>query len=312
MTSTEIDNTTPPPGATARAAEFIGQATAVEQARAVAEVQAAIVVAQQCPRSTTEAVRQMRESCAQKGLAERAFFRYNRGGGAVTGPTVHLAREIARCWGNMQYGIAELRRDDAKGESEMLAFAWDVQTNTRATTTFVVKHIRDTKGGAKQLTDVRDIYENNANMGARRLREQIFAILPTWFAEEAKDLCHATLETGGDKPLPQRIADAIKAFESKGVTVDQLEQKLGREAAKWTGHDVAQLGVTFKSIDRGEITIDEEFAPTRVTAAEIAEQARPAARPARQQHSAPAAQMSDEEAEREALLAELNAEAAAQ
>jgi hypothetical protein len=98
---------------------MIGQATAVEQARAVAEVQGAIVVAQQCPRSSPTPSPQMRESCAQKGLAERAFFRYSRGGGQITGPSVHLARELARCWGNMQYGIAELRRDDAKGESEM-------------------------------------------------------------------------------------------------------------------------------------------------------------------------------------------------
>jgi hypothetical protein len=75
----------------------------------------------------------MRESCSQKGLAERAFFRYSRGGSQITGPSVHLARELARCFGNVQYGIAELRRDDEHGESEMQAFAWDVQTNTRAT-----------------------------------------------------------------------------------------------------------------------------------------------------------------------------------
>jgi hypothetical protein len=57
------------------------------------------------------------------------------------------------------------------------------------------------------LVDMRDIYENNANNGARRLREAIFAILPAWFKEEAKELCSKTLEGGGDKPLAQRIAD---------------------------------------------------------------------------------------------------------
>jgi hypothetical protein len=62
------------------------------------------------------------------------------------------------------------------------------------------------------------VYENNANMGARRLREAIFAILPTWFTEEAKDICTATLRDGGGKPLAQRIADAIKVFEALGIT----------------------------------------------------------------------------------------------
>jgi hypothetical protein len=135
MTTTEIEI---PSTALARTADMISQATAVEQARAVAEVQAAIVVAQQCPRSMQRAIEEMRDSCRQKALAERSFFRYSRAGSAITGPTVHLARELARCFGNVQYGITELRRDDVKGESEMQAFAWDVERNTRNSNTFVV------------------------------------------------------------------------------------------------------------------------------------------------------------------------------
>jgi hypothetical protein len=264
MTTTEVE-----PTQLARTADFIGQTTAVEQARAVAEVQAAIVVAQNCPRNIQQAITAMRESCAQKALAERAFFRYSRAGSAITGPSVHLARELARVWGNISYGIKELRRDDGEGYSEMLAFAWDVQTNTRNENGFVVPHKRDTKTGVKQIVEMRDIYENNANNGARRVREAIFAVLPTWYTEEAKDLCSATLRDGGGKPLAARVADAIRAFEGKGITVDQLEQKIGRASAKWTEHDVAQIGVTFKSLERGEITADEEFPPQRVTAAEI-------------------------------------------
>lgn len=252
-----------------RQPDHIGQATAVEQARAVAEVQAAIIVAQRCPRSVPTAVAMMVESCQQQYLAERAFFRYNRGGSQVNGESIHLARELARCWGNLQYGIAELSRDDGKGESEMLAFAWDVQTNTRATSTFIVKHLRDTTRGTKQLTDQRDIYENNANMGARRLREQIFAILPKWFTEQAKEVCHQTIEKGGDKPLPQRIAEAVKSYANSGVSQQQLEDKLGRKMADWIPADVAQLQVIWRSLAAGEATIEDEFPSARVTAAEI-------------------------------------------
>ena len=251
----------------------VGQGTAVEQSRAVAEVQAAIVVAQQCPRSLPAALAEMRESCRQMALAERAFYRFPRAGGAVSGPSVHLARELARCWGNVQYGLVEMRRDDEFGQSEMQAFAWDVQTNSRTSSTFIVPHKRDTKEGAKALTDMRDIYENNANNGARRVREAIFAILPPWFVEEAKELCGQTLRNGGGKPLPQRVADAIKTFEGVGVTADRIEQKLGRPSGKWTEHDVAQLVVTFKSLQRGEVTIEDEFPVERVTAAEITQAA---------------------------------------
>ncbi|HEY9367032.1 hypothetical protein [Streptomyces sp.] len=251
----------------------VGQGTAVEQSRAVAEVQAAIVVAQQCPRNINAAIAEMRQSCTQPFLAERAFFRYSRGGGTITGPSVHLARELARCWGNIQYGLVEMRRDDEFGQSEMQAFAWDVEKNSRNSSTFIVPHKRDQKGGPKQLTDMRDIYENNANNGARRVREAIFAILPPWFVEEAKQLCAKTLQDGGGKPLPQRIADAIRAFEGIGVTQDRIETKFGRPSGKWTEHDVAQLLVAFQSINRGEVSVDEEFPPQRVTVEEIAQQA---------------------------------------
>lgn len=255
----------------------VGQGTAVEQSRAVAEVQAAVVVAQQVPRSIDVARTAMQQSCQMQGLAQRAFYRYPRAGGSVSGPSVHLARELARCWGNVQYGIAELRRDDVYGESEMQAWAWDVQTNSRSSQTFIVPHKRDVGGGAKKLTDLRDIYENNANMGARRLREAIFSILPPWFVEEATELCNKTLSKGDGTPLPDRIASAVRVFEGMGVDESRLVQKLGRPRERWTPHDIAQLLITHKSIQRGEVTVDEEFPQPRVTVEELKTPAQPLA-----------------------------------
>jgi hypothetical protein len=248
----------------------VGQGTAVEQSRAVAEVQAAVLVARQFPRNEAAAVTKMRTSCAQPALAQRAFFRYPRGGENVTGETIQLAKELARCWGNLQFGVAELRRDDEYRQSEMQAWAWDMESNERASTTFIVPHARWAKGKAQQLADFRDIYENNANNGARRLREMIFTVLPVWFIEQAKQVCQQTLSGGNsDVPRATRIADAIKAFEGIGVTTDQVEAKLGRSSDKWTDIDLGQLQVVFQSIRAGEVTVDEEFPPQRVTADEL-------------------------------------------
>jgi len=247
----------------------IGQATAVEQSRAVAEVKAAVVVAQQCPRDVQTAVAAMRESCAQDTLAQQAFFRYSRAGSPIQGASIHLAKELARVWGNIQYGVSELRRDDYAGESEMQAYAWDIQTNTRMASIWVVPHARDTKNGRKALTELRDVYENNANQGARRVREAIFAVLPPWFIEEAKDLCTETLANGGGKPLAQRIADAVKWFESMGIRLSQLEEKVGRKRSEWEGVDLARLEIINRSVRNGEISLDEEFPAPRVSADEI-------------------------------------------
>lgn len=244
------------------AAGRVGQGTAVEQSRAVAEVEAAIVVALRHPRNIDTATAEMQRSGGQRSLAEKAFFRYSRGGGQISGPSVQLARELARCFGNVQYGLTEMRRDDEYGQSEMQAWCWDVQANTRSSTTFIVPHIRDTKEGPKQLSDMRDIYENNANMGARRLREMIFAILPGWFTEDAVEACNATLR-GDDEDLPERVQNCIRGFRNMGVTERQLAQKIGYPVAKWTGYDLATLTVIYRSLQRSETRAEDEFEADR-------------------------------------------------
>jgi hypothetical protein len=252
----------------------LGQATHIEQSRAVAEVQGAIIVAQHCPRNILAAQDAMRDSCGRKYLAERAFYRYPRGGKSVTGPTVHLARELARCWGNFQYGFAEMRRDDANGISEMQAWAWDVQTNTRSSQIFIVPHYRDKndRSGDSEpvkLVTMRDIYESNANQGARRLREAIFSLLPPWFVEEAKELCHRTMAGPENVPRVERIKKSLASFRELGVTDKQIYAKYGRGEGNLSDMDLAQLGVIFRSIERGEISIEDEFPLPRLTNAEV-------------------------------------------
>ncbi|MGQ4733405.1 hypothetical protein ACUN3E_37825 [Streptomyces sp. Ju416(a)] len=254
---------------TAPGADRIGQGTAVEQSRAVAEVQAAIYVARQFPREIGRARNTMQAACQSMALAGKAFYRFPRAGGAVEGSTIHLAKALAQSFGNLQYGVTELRRDDDYRQSEMQAWAWDVENNTRHVLTFIVPHARFAKGKVEALIDLRDIYENNANNGARRLREAIFATLPDWFVEEAEDLCRQTLSKGDGKPLPERIEGAIQVFAGLGITVDRLEQKLGRKRDQWTGPDIAQLLITHKSIQRREIAIEDEFPQARITGGEI-------------------------------------------
>lgn len=258
----------------------VGQGTAIEQSRAVAEVQASIVLAAQRPRNNQAALRTMRESCAMIRLAERAFYRYKRGGEQITGPTVQLARELARIWGNISYGVSELARDDGHAQSEMQAWAWDLETNVRPAQIFIVPHKRDTKLGVKAIVDMRDIYEHNTNQAARRLRQQIWAILPPWFVDEAVDLCTETLRTGGKgaEPLAKRIDKAVELFRlGPKLRVEQLERRVGRPASQWDGHDLAQLTVIYRSLERGEIRIEDEFGDVPVTVSEIAAQAAPPA-----------------------------------
>lgn len=244
-----------------RRGEPASQATRVEQSRAVAEVQAAFTIAAARPRDPTKALREILESCRMKSVAESAFFKFPRGGKSVTGETIHLAVEMARCWGNISYSIAELERDDGRGISEMLAVATDLETNTSSRTSFIVPHKRDKEGSqaASPLTSMRDIYENNANMGARRLRECIFRVLPTWLIDEARTACYDTLANDGDeRPLPVRIAEAVEAFQKIGISQERIEAKVG-PVTSLTAVDLASLQISYRSVKRGEISADDEF-----------------------------------------------------
>jgi hypothetical protein len=238
------------------------QATHVEQARATAEVQAAVIVAQKVPRDMGRVRAEMTEACGKLRLAERSFYKVpNRG----EGPTVHLARELASIYGNIDYGVRELRRDDNAGESELIAYAWDQQRNTRSTRSFIVPHARMANKRRQKLVDLGDIYLNNQNIGARAVRECIFTVLPTDFVEEAQDLCRRTLADGEGEPLEQRISKMIEAFGTKGVKPGQIEAKIGRPRSSWTAGDVAHLRIVYRSIEHEGLAVDDEFPPERVT-----------------------------------------------
>jgi hypothetical protein len=235
------------------------QATTVEQSRAIAEVQGALVVAQQRPRNQQRALAAVEEACSMQAVAGSAFFKFPRGSSTVSGESIHLAVELARCWGNITYAIVELDRDDVRGQSEMLAYAWDLETNASSRLGFIVPHKRDKKGGAEVLSDLRDIYENNANMGARRLRECIFRVIPRWLIEAATEKCRETLAKGVDgKPLAVQLNEAVKAFGALGIDPARIEARYG-PIASMTTVDLVNLKVSYRSVSRKEIDAEEEF-----------------------------------------------------
>lgn len=244
----------------------------MEQHRAAAEVMASAMMARQLPRSLPAAVAAMEQTCDLFAVAERAFYRFPRGGQQVSGPTIQIATELARCWGNMDFGVTELRRDDTAGISEMQASAWDKESNVRSHTTFVVPHFRWVKNKAVRLDDFRDVYENNANAGARRLREMILRLLPNWYVDAALSRCMATLDRGPSgeaKPFPARVAQAVSLYAQAGVSEEQLKRRFGRAPTEWTPRDLTEAGILYRSIQAGECQIGDEFPAERVTGEEL-------------------------------------------
>lgn len=200
-----------------------GALTEIASNREVAEVQAAMTIAKRFPRDPIAAMDRILQACTRPTLAEGALYSYSRGGSDVTGPSIRLAEVAAQAWGNVQFGIREL--EQRRGESTVEAYAWDLETNTKQSKVFQVRHERHTKRGTKDLDDPRDIYELVANQGARRLRACILGVIPGDVIEAAVKQCEVTLKSSADTS-PDAMKKLLDAFKGVDVTKEQIEKRI--------------------------------------------------------------------------------------
>lgn len=246
------------PFASRQMGEHVNHGTVhIEQSRAVTEAQGKLLLAKKFPRDKFRAYEDIMESCSRPGIAAAGEYTYPRGGQTVRGPSIRLTEELARCWGNIDYGIRELSRTD--GVSEMEAYAWDLETNTVSSQKFTVRHIRDKRGGGQALTEERDIYEITANMGARRLRARLLAILPPDIVDAAVEQCRRTLAGKSDEPIADRIRRVIKQFSKHGVTEKHITAYLGKKAGEILPEDIADLQGVYNSIKGGQASAGDFF-----------------------------------------------------
>lgn len=229
----------------------------IEQSRAVTEAQGKLLLAKQFPRDEALAYSKIMTSCQRPALAAVGEYAYPRGGQKVSGPSIRLAEELARCWGNIDYGIRELSRQE--GNSEMEAYAWDVETNTYSSQKFTVRHIRDKRGGGVALTDERDIYEITANMGGRRLRARLLAILPPDLVDAAVNRCRKTLAGDNEEPVADRVRRSVEAFGRYGVNAGHLSAYLSKSLDDCLPEDIANLQAVYNSIKGGQAQASDFF-----------------------------------------------------
>jgi len=225
--------------------------------RQAQEVQAAMVIAKRFPRDEIEAYNRIIRACSRKALAESAMYEYPRGGQKVTGPSIRLAEVLAQSWGNIDYGVIELEQKNS--ESQMMAYAWDLETNTRQTKIFAVPHKRKANKQIKELDDPRDIYELTANQGARRVRSCILGIIPGDIIESAIKQCEVTIVSGESKPLTDRAREMVAAFDKLGVTQAMLEKNIGCNMDAFSLRDILKLGKIYNSLKDGMSNREDYF-----------------------------------------------------
>ncbi len=228
-----------------------------QSSRQIAEVQAAMVMAKRFPRDELQAIEKIKNACKRVSLAEQATYSYPRGGQRVEGPSIRLAETLARYWGNIDYGMVELERGD--GYTLMMAYCVDLETNTRATKVFKVDHVREKKSGNVKLTDPRDVYEIGANMGARRMRSCIMAVIPGDVQDLAVEESNRTLSGNNSAPIRERIEKMVNAFGNFEVTKQMIETHLGYAISAIDERTLVKLGKIYNSIKDGMGKVEDFF-----------------------------------------------------
>lgn len=251
-------------------------ATAGAAASAQHEIQSAIIIAKKIPRNETQCWQKLMTASSRPTFAENAEYRFPRGKkedgtpNYVTGPSVNLAREAARIWGNIRFGLSMLRDDE---ESRLIrGWAWDVETNTKVEVEDDFQKLIQRKKDGQTVwivPDERDLRELTNRRGAILVRNAILQVLPQDLIEDAMYRCAQTCEKHVQEDPDKAQKRLLVDFGALRVTVEMLEKKLGHPFVQSSAKELAELRGICTSIQDGNTTWaeyakdhDEKVAPT--------------------------------------------------
>lgn len=239
---------------------------AARVAQEESEIKAAIILARQFPRDEAAAYTRLTRSCERFGFADGAAYSFPRGGKTVTGPSVRLAREIARCWGNLQYGlrIVEMTNEHV----HVKGWAWDVETNLRAESEAKFGRLiprKDKQTGETHWLEPneRDLRELINRHGAIAVRNALLQVVPPDVIEDALVMSRRTVEKAARGELKQDreklVRSTVASFAYYGVNEDMLERFIGNPMSQISEQQVASLREVYAALKDGAASVADVF-----------------------------------------------------
>lgn len=230
----------------------------VEAARQ--EIQATVILAKRFPRNEDEAYAKIIKSCKRPTFAQDTEYSFPRGGKSVTGPSIYLAREFARLWGNIRHGC-DIVADDAEKRT-IRAWAWDVETNTKVSSDVTFEKLIQRKNKNTGTTnwikpDERDLRELTNKHAAISKRNCLLELLPSDMVEDACKQARQTLKNQAAEDPDAQRKTIINAFSDLNVPIASLETYLGHPLAQCSPEELVNLRSIYKSIKDGNSTWNE-------------------------------------------------------
>lgn len=232
-------------------------------ARMEMSIKGAIVAAKQFPRDEEACRRKILKACERPGFAEDALYSFSRGSANVDGPSINLAREMARSWGNVRTGLLILSADDSY--IHIAGYATDYETNTTTETEDKFKNLiyRKAKGWIKP--DERELRELVGRRGAICTRNAILDLMPVDLTEEAIARCRKTMDEKAaadmsEKNRAETVRKLLQGYEVKGkIPQAAIEEWLGYSVKEITLEDIEELRKIWRQIVSGHATPEEFF-----------------------------------------------------
>jgi hypothetical protein len=234
-------------------------------ARQQHEIQSAILTAKHFPRDENASFVKLTKSCSRPSFADAASYSFPRGGEQITGPSVNLAREAARCWGNIRYGVDQLPAEE--GHIHLEAWAMDLEACNKVTAQDRFRKLieRKKRGGGTEWREPneRDLRELINRRGALQLRNCILQLLPVDLVEDALFTCDKTLEAASTGQLKEdrsaTVRRLLKAFDQVAVTQQMIERHLGHAVADISPEEQAELRRIYTSMRDNNSTREDHF-----------------------------------------------------
>jgi hypothetical protein len=231
-----------------------------EQDKAAIDVQ--ISTAKAYPRNITRATQNALAIVTMDvDTAKTCTYSVPRGGKAITGPSVHLAKILAQVWGNMRVEAKVVSIDASQVTSEAVCF--DLENNL-AIKTQVKRSIVGRTG--RYSEDMITVTGNAANSIA--LRNAVLSVVPRAIVDKIYNAAKQTI-TGdvSDKTKliakRKQVVDALK--DTYNVTEKEILSAIGKAALDHiTPDDLVVLIGIGTAIKDGDTTVDQAFRGAKV------------------------------------------------
>ena len=262
--------------------------------KARAEVESQLIMARKFPRNEDDIRTKVLKTCRIYSFAEKAKYKkpqgkkYNESTRSyeqqfVIGPSIRLAEELFRQWGNstmemmVLYENAKVRIVNCK--------AMDLQTLAISTGQFLIEKTVERKDAKfREVISERmnsnnekislvvatedEVFSKQNQIGSKYRRNLIMQLMPVWLVSEAIAMIDETIKAGIKENPDKAKLDMIDTFAKIGILPSDLEKYIGHPMAQINADEILELKDLCTAIGEGEATwaeaLEEKLKPAEV------------------------------------------------